>query len=416
MARTPRPNPTQPKRIFYAAGPGDAIHAHKHWVEGVHDPTEVSITFSSQIEQFAKDIEAELFIVCYHDRKDFLKDGLFTIEHLPKFWPGAGGVLFHLSELIYGLMLLARALRFRADVAILDSGCTHYFWQSLFTLAGIKVVPVLHNSLWPNGFKPRDLSKRCILWLDRFFWRHVPLASLCVSSVCSRQVEELAGSDCRPLLQVRAQFNREFFDRIPPAPPHNQRPFQIMFIGRVTEEKGVLDIVEMSRQIEERAPGRVRWVVCGTGAALGELNSRIRNFDLESVIKANGWTSLDDLITIYAHSHCSIVPTRSTFVEGLAMTAAEATLAGRPVISNPVVPALELLRPAAVAGRTNDTESYVEKILKLIDDPGWYQSMVAACPTVSAPFLDRQFGLTHVLKTLFCNEMSIGAPRKAPIS
>jgi glycogen synthase len=401
MARASRTPPTQPKRIFYAAGPGDAIHAHKHWVEGIHDPTEVSITFSSQIEQFAKDIGAKLFIVCYHDRKDFLRDGPIIIEHLPKFWPGASGILFHFRELIYGLMLLMRALRFRADVAILDSGCTHYFWQSLFAIAGIKVVPVLHNSLWPNGYKPQDRSRRCVLWLDRFFWRHIPLASLCVSPVCSRQVEELAGPDCRPLVQVRAQFNRDFFDRIPPAPPHNQKPFQIMFIGRVTEAKGVLDIVEMARQVESRAPGRVRWIICGTGADLNEVHSRIQDHDLQSVIKANGWTSLEDLTAIYAQSHCSIVPTRSTFVEGLAMTAAEATLAGRPLISNPVVPALELLRSAAVAGRTNDTESYVEEILKLVDDPDWYQSMVAACPTVSAPFLDRHFGLTHVLKTLF---------------
>ena len=86
------------------------------------------------------------------------------------------------------------------------------------------------------------------------------------------------------------------------------------------------------------------------------------------------------------------------------MTAAEAALAGRPLISNPVVPALELLKEAAVAGRTNDPESYVEKILELIDDPERYQQLADACPQAASPFLDRRYGLTHVLKVLLNGE------------
>ena len=389
-----------PKRVFYVAGPGDAISAHNCWKKGIHDPSEVSITFSSQIEQYASDVKAALYIVCYHDRADLLEDGNFRIEHLPKPWPKASGISYYLRELFYGLKLLRRAVRFRADVAILDSGCTLYFWQAIFALVGIKVVPVLHNSLWPNGFRPNRPSTRILDSLDRLFWRYTPLASLCVSPTCSRQVIELAGEDCRPLLQIRAQFVPDYFKQIPPAPPHERKPFQIMFIGRVTEGKGVFDIVEMARQIEHRAPNRVQWVICGTGADLEELKRRVTAQGLEHAIKINGWTSLDDLAGIYAQSHCSIVPTRSTFVEGLAMTAAEAVLAGRPIITNPVVPALELLAPAAVAAETNNPDSYVEQILKLIDDPAWYQSMVRACPEVAAPFLDRRYGLTHVLKAL----------------
>lgn len=404
MPQTPSNTALSPKRIFYVAGPGDAIHAHKHWVQGIHDPTEVSITFSSQIEQYAKDVGAAINIVCYHKRADYLEDGPVTIEHLPKLWPTAKGPAFHLRELIYGLKLLRRAIKFRADVAILDSGCTHYFWQAIFALAGIKVVPVLHNALWPEGFRPRGIVARLIHGLDRLFWRHTPLATLCVSPTCSRQVEELAGPDCRPLLQIRAQFLPEFFERIPPAPPHGRKPFQIMFIGRVVEAKGVLDIVKMARLIENQAPGRVRWVICGTGADLERTKSAISEANLDGIVVANGWTSLDDLVEIYTESHCSIVPTRSNFVEGLAMTAAEAVLAGRPLISNSVVPALELLQPAAIAGRTNDPDTYVTEILKLIDDPEKYEAMIAACTKVAEPFVDRRNGLTQVLKKLLHGE------------
>ncbi len=404
MSHPTLPAPIRPKRVFYVAGPGDAIQAHEHWRQGIQAPTEVSITFSSQIEQYVKDAGAQLYMVSYHHRASHRQDGGYTIEHLPKPHPDATGVVYFYRELVYGLKLLRRAISFKADVAILDSGCTLYFWQSIFALAGIKVVPVLHNSLWPNGFRPTRLSARVLSWVDRLFWRHVPLASLCVSPACARQVEELAGPQKRPLIQIRAQFTPEYFELIPPPPPHSRKPFQIMFIGRVTEGKGVLDIVEMAQSIEKRAPGRVRWVICGTGAELESVRLHVTERKLENCIHINGWTSLTDLVEIYAQSHCSIVPTRSTFVEGLAMTAAEAALAGRPLISNPVVPALELLKEAAVAGRTNDPESYVEKILELIDDPERYQQLADACPQAASPFLDRRYGLTHVLKVLLNGE------------
>lgn len=389
-----------PRRVFYVAGPGDAVKAHQHWVRGEHDPTEVSITFSSQIEQYCKDIGAELYIVCYHGRVEHVRDGSVEIEHLPKPKPNARGLSYHARELQYGLQLLERARRFGADVAILDSGCTHFFWQSLFAAAGIKVVPVLHNALWPSGFRPRKPLQRAVMWLDKAFWRRVPLASIGVSPECCRQVVELAGDHHRPLLELRAQFHREYFAEIPPAPPHDRRPFRIMFIGRVVEVKGVLDIVEMAARVEAKAPGRVRWDICGTGHDFEELKRRVAAGRLEEVVHVRGWTDLDTLREVYTQSHASIVPTRSGFTEGLAMTAAEAILAGRPVITNPVVPALEVLRPAAVAAKTDDVQSYVDQILKLIDDPQWYARMVAACPDVAEQFYDREQGLTAVLHRL----------------
>ena len=141
-----------------------------------------------------------------------------------------------------------------------------------------------------------------------------------------------------------------------------------MYIGRINRIKGVFDILEMARKIELQAPGRVRWEMCGAGPDLEELRRRQAEMDLEQVITIRGWTSLEDLQHVYARSHVSIVPTRSSFIEGLAMTAAEAILAGRPVITNPVVPALEVLEPACLKAETNDVDSYVRVILKLIDE------------------------------------------------
>ncbi len=183
-----------------------------------------------------------------------------------------------------------------------------------------------------------------------------------------------------------------------PLPPFEQRPFQITFVGRAIRGKGIFDVLEMARKIDDRAPGQVHWELCGSGPDLEELRRCHREFGLESIVNIRGWTTPADLFKVHARTHAAIVPTRSTFVEGLAMTAAEAILAGRPVITNPVVPALEVLRPACVAAVTDDVDSYVEGVLKLISDRDYYESLRLACAELGEQFYDREQGATAVLK------------------
>jgi glycogen synthase len=386
-------------RIFYAAGPGDIITAHGHWKRGQHDPSEVAITFSSQIQDFCRARGASAWFVSYHARREIVRDGDFVLEHRPR--PSLserGGLLHHLGQLAYGFGLWRTARGFRADVAILDSGSTHPFWSTLFALSGIELVPVLHNTLWPHGFPPRRLVPRLVLWLDSFFWRFVPRATLCVSPECARQVETLTRGRSRPLLAVRAQFRGEYFAAIPPPPPHSQRPFRILFMGRVVRSKGVFDLLEMAERLEAERPGEVHFEVCGTGPDFEELARRRREKRLEHAVTLHGWTSLEALRDVYARCHAAIVPTRSSFIEGLAMTAAEAVLAGRPLITSPVVPALEVLRPACVEAVTDDVGSYVAGILRLLDDAALHARLCAACPKAAAPFTDRSLGIAAVLE------------------
>jgi glycosyltransferase involved in cell wall biosynthesis len=385
------------QRMFYAAGPGNIIQAHKYWAKGQHDPREVSITFSSQFEQFCKDIEAEAYIVSYHSHVGVYRDGPFTLEHRPKPMRGTSGIAYHLAEILYGLSLLTTAIRFRANVAVLDSGSSHYFILGLFRLAGIKIVTVLHNSLWPSGFPPTRFVSRVTTKLDSFYFRWASDITIGVSPECVRQMEYLTKGRHKALYQIRAQFLPDYFRAIPP-PTHDTNPFRIMYIGRIVRMKGVFDILAIARKIESQAPGRVRWEICGSGPDLDELKHQRIQMALEEIVTIRGWTPLPDLQDVYARSHISIVPTRSNYREGLAMTAAEAILAGRPVITNPVVPALEVLRPACIEARTNDVDSYVAAILKLVDNPSQYRVLCNACPALRDQFYDRDQGLTAILK------------------
>jgi glycosyltransferase involved in cell wall biosynthesis len=388
-------------RIVYAAGPGNVIQAHKHWTAGEADPSQVSITFSSQFEDFCQDIGAKAYIVSYNDKKQIFHDGPFILEHRPKLMRDAVGIRYHFREMLYAFSLLATAVRFRANWALLDSGTTHYFAMSLFRLAGIRVVVILHNTLWPNGYPPNSRSQKLISLFDSIFFRWVADAIIGVSPVCLRQVEQLTGVRHKFMYQIRAQYCPEVFATIPPPPPLDRGYFRILFLGRIDNAKGAFDILEIAQKIESRAPRRVRWDICGDGPLYEQLRIKHGKMGLGPVVTLHGWLTPEMQHDLRALSHAVIVPTRSNFAEGFAMTAAEAILSGRPVITNAVVPALEVLRPACVEARTDEIDSYVEQILKLMNDPEWYGSLCEACPALQKQFYNGILGTRTVLNYLF---------------
>lgn len=382
--------------MFFAAGPGNIIAAHEHWRRGQPDPTEVSVTFSSQMEDYCETTNSPACFVSYKSPPQKLTDQNFILEHRPKFSSGASGLKFHWLEMLYVLSLLRTALKFRTNIAVIESGTGSFFMGWLFRLAGIKVITVLHNTIWPSGFPPTKATQRLIQFLDGIFFRWGSSANIAVSPECSRQVEQITDGHHGPIYEIRAQFLAERFANIAPPPEFDGSSLRIMFVGRIDHSKGVFDILEMAALLNAKLPGKVHWEICGRGPDLESLRLRRHEMSLENV-QIRGWVSMEELQEVYDASHLSIVPTRSSFAEGLAMTAAEAILSGRPIIANATVPALEVLRPAALEGRTNDVASYVGVIERLFEDPAIYGRLCSECAPLQKQFYDRSKGLAAVL-------------------
>lgn len=401
-------------KIFHAEGPGDVIQAHRHWLNGEDDPGQMALTFSSQFADFCKQTGADAYIVASGGKKQTFRDGKFVIEHRPK-PPSRRGIFYHLSEIRYGVGLFITALRYRAQVAVLNSGSTYFFVMSLFRLAGMQVIPVMHNALWPRGSLPRKTSKRLIVLLDGYFFRFGATAVIAISPECLRQIHQITGGKHCPFYEMKSQFRRERFQTIPAPPPHDRQPFRIIFAGRIIENKGVFDLLHIAKGVQERAPGRVAWEICGVGPDLDELRKRHRAMNLETVVTIHGWMPPAELRQVIAKSHVSIVPTRSDFAEGMALTAIEAILAGRPVITNPVVPALEILKSACVEARTNDVESYVFAVLNLLGDADRYRELCHSCAPLAEQFYDRHFGFQAMLHRAIYDQrpITIGSKRRS---
>jgi glycogen synthase len=387
-------------RYFFAAGPGNVIQAHKNWRGGIDDPGQMSITFSSEFEDFCRDADASVYIVASASPAAIYHDGETTIEHRPK--APASGWRFHLNELFYGIGLVRTALRFKADYAFLQTGSTHYFAMSLFRLLGIRVVPILHNTLWPSGHPPTSQVSRIILFLDASFFRWFASGALCVSPECAKQVDRITSGHHGPIEVFTPQFNQALFQLAPP--PAFGSPLRLLFAGRITRQKGVFDLLRIMRLVEDECPGCATLDICGDGPDLRELTARFKTSGLDRIVTIRGFSLPTDLRKLIVENHVSIVPTRSGFAEGMAMTVIEPVLLGRPVITNPVVPALEVLRGACVEAKTDDVESYASAIIQLASDPTKYQELCSTCAELRGPFFDRSQSSRAALNRVTTNE------------
>lgn len=361
------------------------IGAHEHWRAGVPDPGQMSTTFSSEFEALCTEIGASAYIVSSASPAVLVHDGEFTLEHRPK--RQTSGLSYHLTEINYCFGLAKTARQYRADYAVLQSGTSHYFAMSLFRLFGIKVIPILHNTLWPSGFPPSSWIARALLFADSLFFRWGTMAILGVSPECLRQIEQVTNGIHGPLYQFTPQFDPSLF--IPRDPPPFSDRFKLLFAGRIAADKGVFDLLQIMKIVEKRLPGRVALDVCGDGPDLVRLRSQCRNDGLDHIVNILGFTVPEQLRRLLVSSHASIVPTRSGFAEGMAMTVIEPILLGRPVITNAVVPALELLRPACIEAKTDNIESYADVIINLVTSPELYAQQRSACASLRPQFFDK---------------------------
>jgi glycogen synthase len=370
-------------KLFVALGPGDIVAAARLRCDGQAIP-ETSVAYSELLFDFCKSESLQTLAISSCPRIDALNDQIIQIENRPKFMSGSSGLLFHFSFFSYACYLAYRAWRFGASTAIIDSGTTHYFLLTLFRCFGIKVAINMHNVFWPVGFPPKRGIHRLIRAINAWFFRNIASGAMGVSPECERQA--LAESNNHiPFFQYRCQFNREGFLN---AKSYEGGPFHVVCAGRVEENKGFLDIVEIAERLRILSKVPVIFHICGDGPALTNLLNLIVERKLEHSILVYGRVQRKVLLERYAKSHALIVPTRSTFTEGMPQVCAEAVLSGLPVIASPVTNAFDVIGAATIAAETDNPDSYAQAILKLMNDTELYKKLKSECFDLSKQFLD----------------------------
>jgi glycosyltransferase involved in cell wall biosynthesis len=389
---------------MYLAGPGDVIGTYRHWREGRHDPSQVAVTYSGQFFDVCRRLGASSYAISYHRRRGRIVDGPFTVEHRPVPLQSQRGPLFHLGWYLYGMSVACSAVWHRCDVLVLMTG-THLVPYWIARCFGVKVVLTQQCVIWPKNLGQRGLWK-VVHWLDRGFFRRGANAIISMSHDITAQIDELTNQRHAPIVDFRPHYRRHDFAHIPPSDPTN-RPFRVLFAGRVEANKGVFDLIAMASAFQRSRSGLIAFDVAGDGSALAEMRGHVEQQGLQSTVRLHGYCNSSKMQELLASCHIVIVPTKSEMIEGFNKVVAEAVLAHRPFVTSHLCPAIEYVRGGGLEVPADDVDQYVDAIKSLADNRERYEECVDASCELAEQFLDPDLSWAAVLERVLDNILNL---------
>lgn len=118
-------------------------------------------------------------------------------------------------------------------------------------------------------------------------------------------------------------------------------PLRLVNIGRFSEQKGQVLLIEAMARLRDAHPG-VHLTLVGDGELRGALERAIARHGLSDAITLTGWLDEAGVRRELAAAHGLILP---SFAEGLPMVVMEAMASARPVIATYIAGIPELVRP-----------------------------------------------------------------------
>jgi glycosyltransferase involved in cell wall biosynthesis len=231
--------------------------------------------------------------------------------------------------------------------------------------------------------------------LDRPLWQKSAAAILSASIDITRQIDQTTAGTHRPVIQFLPTYRPGTFEA--DLPPGKREPFRVLFAGRIEGYKGVFDLLEIANRFKVAGRETIEFDLCGTGSAIEPLNDRIAQSNLDGRFRVHGHCDRAKMRQMFRDCHVLIVPTTTDFAEGFNQVVAEGVLAGRPVITSSVCPALDYVREAVIEVPPNDVTAYHDAILRLHDDTNLYEQKRAASISLQKQFYDPALGWAQAL-------------------
>jgi len=107
---------------------------------------------------------------------------------------------------------------------------------------------------------------------------------------------------------------------------------RLLFVGRLIEEKGILDLIDALPLVLQHAECQLE--VVGEGELEHRLIDRIRQLGIEEHVKRTGYLSGSDLKRAYQRAAIFVLPT--SWAEGFPTVLAEAMDAGLAIVTTPI--------------------------------------------------------------------------------
>ncbi len=225
--------------------------------------------------------------------------------------------------------------------------------------AGVPLVVHVHSleqDRCPRGMDPRVLAA------ERAGLRAADLV-LCVSALTARRA--LAAHDLDP---SRLRVVHNALPELPRRPALRLRRLRagpvVLFLGRVTAQKGPEILLEAARRVVAVDP-RVTFVIAGDGDLLAAMIERAAAVGLARHVAFTGFLKGRAVDRAYAEADVFVLPSVS---EPFGLTALEAAARGVPVILSRACGVAEVL-PSALRVDAWDVEALADRILAVLHRP-----------------------------------------------
>ena len=371
----------QRRRFLYLSGPVDAMSVYNSWAK----ETALEYFGTSYLKQFyriCRDYRADGYVITtLPGARTRQRIGNILIENHPE--PiQLTGIRYHIAHCIWILRMLPSIIRFQPTIGILTAGFNYWILLLPLKLFGVIIIAAIHDSLWKR-FGSLPLSSRILSWLTGVFISSTVTQVMVAAPTTAAQLRSLIPKHTLEIEIFLPTYQHEQFAFFSP-PQFDNRKFRVLFMGRIETNKGVYDLLKIASLIGSN----YQFDVCGEGSQLDPLRIAIQKLFLDKRIICHGFVNRNTLSSLMNQAHVVIVPTTTDFEEGFNMVCAEAVLAGRPVITSAVCPALSYIKDAAIEVPPNDIDAYCSAITRLATDRELYEEKRQACGHLQAQFYE----------------------------
>ncbi|HIC46044.1 MAG TPA: glycosyltransferase [Methylophaga aminisulfidivorans] len=348
-------------KITYIPGPGDVVGTYNYWREGIEDPRIPVLTYSSMMYSACKKLKAKLQVITTN-KPPKIHDDWISFSQIPETSQSKSYFVAQFER----LRNIRKTLdAFRPDLVIVGSDVPVML---LFLLKNKKwkLCLSIHNTYWSAGRMPYSNLKSKIKYYVIKSNIRLTDGALCTSVQCAEQYKSMHINDVPVLTQIPA-VTHEF------TPNNSSSVRRIAYLGRIEKNKGIFLLAEVINELKQDYP-ELKCFFAGSGTAVGLLERSISDSQSDA-LEYIGVLSGKEVHEFLHSSDLLVVPTMSSFNEGLAKVGFESSVHLVPCLYSDVVPAKDYFVDACSVFRADDKQDLKNKLINIIENPDYYLSL-----------------------------------------
>jgi len=199
-------------------------------------------------------------------------------------------------------------------------------------------------------------------FLIAFTWKKVDRIVAISKEICNELISHRIHTE--KVINIPNSVDTEYFT--PSEAKSWKNPFQILFVGRLTEAKGVDVLLEALKNITTKGYNDLLLTVVGDGDLRKELENMALSLDLKKYVKFTGYQK--DVMEYYHTSDILVLPSNW---EGLPLVLLEGMACGLPVVASNLSGNREGIEDGinGYLFAPGNTDELSERLIFLIDHP-----------------------------------------------